>query len=418
MPHHARRLPFHRRSQAGAVNTIVVVVMFVAVLGVLGMWYTAYDDIEAFRQAALSANTEKADIEGRFDGVLLAHQELSDVLGFNDPTNPTSKSDTTALQAEIDAIKTVLGSSAPSAATLQDVTSALRQVHLTNVSALTQAQADFSRELAARQAAEANINTIQSSLQAELTSLNQQLSDEQQRSANQLTTDQQRIDDLTSQLQAADGSARQAQQSLADLQVDSRRSQATADATIKTLALRREVIEPDATDGEVLRVGSGGTVAFIDIGGVSGLKRGTRFEVLRRGKAGTLIPRGTVEVREVMSGMAMVGLLGAADPYDPMLPGDLVRNPHFEKGRVLHYYLLGDFPLTLSKDFVAARLTELGAVVDEELTTTTDVFVMGEKNLSEGEFAQELTDTDEFKLADKLGMRIVRLDDLAGFLRY
>ena len=57
-------------------------------------------------------------------------------------------------------------------------------------------------------------------------------------------------------------------------------------------------------------------------------------------------------------------------------------------------------------------------MVDEDLTTTTDVLVLGEKNLAEGEFAQELTDTDEFKMADKLGMKIVRLDDLAGFLRY
>lgn len=418
MPHSSRIPPADRRWQAGAVNTMVVVIMFVALLGVLGMWYVAYSDISRFQDLAADAESEKGDIESRFDGALTDHQDLSDLVGFNDPTNPTSKSDVTALQAEIDAIKAAVGTAAGSATTLQDVTGALRQSYQSNVSALNQAKADFARELAARQAAEANINTVQSNFQGQLAQLNQQLSDEQQRSASQATSDQTRIDDLTSQQQDADATARQAQQALADLQVDARRAQATADATIKTLAIRREVQEPDAPDGEVLSVGDGGAVAFIDIGGAAGLKRGTRFEVLRPGKAGTLSARGSVEVRDVMDGMAMVGLLGEADPYDPMLPGDLVRNPHFEKGRVLHYYLLGDFPLTLSKEFVTGRLDELGAMVDEDLTTTTDVLVLGEKNLAEGEFAMELVDTDEFKLADKLGMRIVRLDELAGFLRY
>jgi hypothetical protein len=397
---------------------MVVVVMFVAILGVLGMWYVAYSDITRFQDAASDATAETKEIEGRFDGMLQGHQDLSVLVGFNDPSNPTSKSDVVALQAEIDSIKATLGTAAGSATTLQGVTGVLRQTYQSNISALNQAKADFSRELAARQAAESAINATQSTLQAEIASLNQQLSDEQQRSANQSTSDQDRIDDLTTQQQAADATARQAQQSLADLQVDARRSKATADATIKTLAIRREVLEPEAPDGEVLSVGAGGTVAFIDIGGESGLKRGTRFEVLRPGKAGILTARGSVEVRDVLDGMAMVGLVGAPDPYDPMLPGDLVRNPHFEKGRVLRYYLLGDFPLTLSKDFVTGRLVDLGAEVDETLSTTTDVLVLGEKNLAEGEFAVELTDTEEFKLADKLGMRIVRLDELAGFLRY
>jgi hypothetical protein len=165
-------------------------------------------------------------------------------------------------------------------------------------------------------------------------------------------------------------------------------------------------------------VGGGGSIAYIDIGGRTGLKRGTRFEVLRPGKAGTYTLRGTVEVREVESDMAMVGLLEKPDPFDPMLPGDALRNPHFEAGRVVHFYLLGDFPLTVSKEFVAARLAELGAAVDETLGTGTDVLVVGEKSLAEGEFAQELTETDEYKLADKLGMRIVRLDSLSDYLRY
>ena len=38
--------------------------------------------------------------------------------------------------------------------------------------------------------------------------------------------------------------------------------------------------------------------------------------------------------------------------------------------------------------------------------------------LALGEDAPELTDTDEYRMAERLGMRIVRLTDLATFLRY
>ena len=83
----------------------------------------------------------------------------------------------------------------------------------------------------------------------------------------------------------------------------------------------------------------------------------------------------------------------------------------------MHHYLLGDFPITMSKDFVSARLTELGAAVDDTLSTQTDVLVLGDRPLGEAD-AKDLTETDEYKLADKLGMRIIRLTELAEFLRY
>jgi len=44
--------------------------------------------------------------------------------------------------------------------------------------------------------------------------------------------------------------------------------------------------------------------------------------------------------------------------------------------------------------------------------------VLGEKSLAEGEGAPELTESDEYKLADRLGMRIIRLAELADFLKY
>jgi len=184
------------------------------------------------------------------------------------------------------------------------------------------------------------------------------------------------------------------------------------------MAVRRESSEPEAIDGSVLSVGNTGAVAYIDIGARSGLRRGTRFEVLRPGKSGDLTPKGTVEVRDVEDDMSLVGLTTEPNAFDPILPGDKLRNPHFEANKSLHFFLLGDFPLTMSKEQATARLRELGADVDEQMTAETDVLVLGEKSLAEGDAAPELTDSDEYKLADKLGMRIIRLAELQDFLKY
>jgi len=248
--------------------------------------------------------------------------------------------------------------------------------------------------------------------------LNQQLTDERQRADNQSTSDLKRFDELMAAQQASDAAARQAQQSLAEVQLQSRRDLSRVEAQLKAIAIRREPKAPDMPDGKILTVGSGGSIAFIDIGRRSGLRPGTRFEVLTPAANGELVNSGTmVEVRELQDNIAMVGVIGDFNPLNPILPGDQVRNPHFDRTRVMHHYLLGEYPLTMSKEFVAARLSELGAAVDDTLGTQTDVLVLGDKPLGE-ENAKDLTELDEYKLADKLGMRIIRLAELAEFLRY
>ena len=71
---------------------------------------------------------------------------------------------------------------------------------------------------------------------------------------------------------------------------------------------------------------------------------------------------------------------------------------------------------TMNKGFITDRLVALGYTVDKAISPSTDFLVLGDKE--EGEFAQNLTDTDEYKLADKLGVQIVRIDDILDFIRF
>jgi hypothetical protein len=415
-----RRVRSDRRPQAGAVSTTWVVLLAIAMLAAVGLWYAAKSEATDWETRANTAKSDLAAAKAELEEARQAHLALSQSVGFRDAAVPTNQTDAVALQALVDGIKTDLGTvlGPDSKPSLEEAIGALRTAYQGNKQALADAESARQRELAARQASEAKTDEIETSYREQLAAVNQLLTDEQARAENQANADLARFDELTASQQTADAAARSAQQALAEFQVAAGRDTATKDAQILALAARREPAQPEAADGTILSVGREGGTAFIDIGGIHGLKRGTRFEVLRPGKAGELIKRGTVEVRDVESNMALVGVVGEVDPYDPILPFDLVRNPHFEKGRVTHFFLLGDFPLTLSKDFVTTRLKELGTEVDEKLTTTTDVLVLGDKSLAEGEFAPELTESEEYKLAERLGMRIIRLPDLAEFLRY
>jgi hypothetical protein len=398
-----------------------VIVIVMLWLGSLGLWYSSASFVTDLQGQVQSARAEASTLEARLDEELLKLEQISGVVGYRDAAVVTSRSDLVTIQADIESVRQQLGSvlgGADAKPTLQQTVSALRGALQASQTALAAARTDLDSEIGRRKAADQAVDSSITSLKGQLDQLNQQLADERQRADNQSSQDAQRFDELVSAQQAADAAARDAQQALAEFEVSARREKGALEAQIKALAVRREGAAPEGLDGSILSVGSTGAVAYVDLGARHGLRRGTRFEVLRTGKSGELTAKGTVEVRDVEDDMSLVGLVGEPDAFDPILPGDRLRNPHFEPNHVLHFFLLGDFPLTLAKEQATVRLRELGAEVDDTLGTTTDVVVLGEKSLAEGEFAQELTDTDEYKLADKLGMRIIRVAELADFLRY
>jgi hypothetical protein len=410
--------PSARRAVAGAVATLWLVVAVILWVATIGLWYLGTRALGEAEAKATTQTTAMTELKAQSEADKKAFDELSAVVGYR--PSPDAKSDPGAIQIELDGVKQDLGDAVgPDAKlTLAEAVSQLRTALSSANQAKDSTKSELEGEVGQRKAAEGTANEVESKYSGQLDDLNQQVSDANVRADNQSKSDLRRFDELMAAQSASDEAARAAQQSLADFQLKSKRDLSLAEAQLKAIAIRREPRAPEAADGKVLSVGAGGSIAFIDIGRRNGLRPGTRFEVLRPAENGELVKAGgMIEVRELQDNIAMVGVMGEPNPLDPILPGDLVRNPHFDRTRVMHHYLLGEFPLTMSKEFVAARLGELGAAVDDTLGTQTDVLVLGERPLGEAD-AKDLTETDEYKLADKLGMRIIRLTELAEFLRY
>lgn len=407
------------RSQAG--NAMVWAIVFAILFLASGfIAYALSGDAARANEAAAEAR-EEADAadEGR-SAAIQQRLDLSREVGFRDESNTQSYSSTEAINAFTASAKEAIGPSLggpDTDVTLDQAAKALLQRVSTLETKLAKAEADVKAANERAAAAQRAADDFESNYKQQIASLNQQLQDEQDRAAAQAESDQQRIDDLLAANAAEEDRRRAAEDELEAATREASKRRSTDAALIASLGRRKAEVEPEAVDGRVLEVAGRGGIAFLDIGGRDGLKPGTRFEVLRRSPSGQLEPRGFVTVEEVESDLSMASLEGEADVFDPMLPGDVVRAPHFDRNEDTRYFLLGDFPLTMSREFIEQRLQDLGASVDDDLTVATDVLVLGNKDLSD-EFAPELTETDEYAFASKVGMRIVRLDNLKPYLRY
>ena len=407
----------HLRSEAGAVNAMWLIIIMILWLGTLFLLYVTNSDIARTQDAERAALEEKAIIDAKFTDLNADYLALSESVGFRDSA-AGAKSDLVSVGTQLETVKTALGSVVGDGdVTLESAISSLLADRQSAWTQATQAKAALETERTARQAAETNVSNIESNYTAQIDQLQRDLSEAQDAADTQAANDQGRIDDITAENTSLDAEKRTAERELTDTQEAGRKREAELNSLVGSLAHARAPIAPEQPDGSLVEVSDSGAVGWIDVGGKDGLLAGTRFELLRRGKTGELVPRGKVEVREVMADMAMVGLVGKANVYDPMLPGDLIRNPHFSKDRTWHFYLLGDFPLSMSKEFVTGRLKELGAVVDDELSARSDVIVLGQEALTE-DGGPALTETDEYRKASELGLRVVRLAELSTFLRY
>ncbi|RKY20210.1 MAG: hypothetical protein DRQ55_08430 [Planctomycetota bacterium] len=412
---------FTRRSQAGAVHTMWLVSIMILWLATLALLYVTNADIASSQTRAADAEARTVQAVAKLDVAIADHKSLSDVVGYFDATDISARANITALKLDLDAAKAEAGNvlgGPDSTVTVDQTIKALISAHQAALLAKQQADTALSSELADRAAADQRTASLDTQYKAQIAQLRQDLSDEQNRSSTQATGYDRQLVDLRDQQQASDDSARSTQRTLDEAQLDANRAAALAEAQIAALAAERSPVEPGQPDGEILAVSADGTVAWIDVGSRNALRPGTRFDVLRLGKGGLYTGKGVVEVRRVEHDMAIVGLLGEADTFDPILPGDVVLNPLFRRNTITRYYLLGEFPLSMSKEFVTTRLSDLGGSVDGTLGTGTDVLVLGHKNLADGEFAVELNETDEYRQADRLGMRIMRLDDLSRFLSF
>jgi vacuolar-type H+-ATPase subunit E/Vma4 len=224
----------------------------------------------------------------------------------------------------------------------------------------------------------------------ELTAKYEQL---EQTSAKDREAWQQQVATLTDQLEKASEAAgaqltaeRQQRQTIAK-QLEE--CQGRAGELVATLASFRP--QPDMAsamqiaDGQIIRAVAGENIVYISLGERDGLKRGITFAVYSRlgGIPADGKGKATVLVEQVFETTAECRVTSGTNG-DPIIEGDLVANPVFDKSRKLNFVVAGEFDLNFDGKIddpdgaqVADLIAQAGGSVVRKIDTRTDFVVLG-----------------------------------------
>lgn len=204
---------------------------------------------------------------------------------------------------------------------------------------------------------------------------------------------QKQVADLTAQLETRSEAAgqqltgerqqrRAVEQQLADAQ---KRSKELVDTLSQFRPKGDTMSAIQIADGYIVRAVAGEKIAYISVGAKEGVKRGMSFSVYSRTKG---IPeegkgKASIEVTEVFDDTAECKVSRAASG-EPLVEGDLIANPFFDRSRKLNFVVAGDFDLNFDGqaedpggEQVIKLITQSGGNVVKQLDTRTDFVVLG-----------------------------------------
>ncbi|MFC1582914.1 BRCT domain-containing protein, partial [Planctomycetota bacterium] len=110
------------------------------------------------------------------------------------------------------------------------------------------------------------------------------------------------------------------------------------------------------------------------------LKPGLKFEVFQIRGGGKYVPKGIIEVKEVDAKLGYCYMLSLNNISDPIIPGDLVGSPIYDKSEKKKFFVAGDFEKYQNAD-IKKLIQESGGVVVEAINLYTDFVVLGIKNV-------------------------------------
>ena len=403
-----------RRELGAGVSVMWVIFLIVLLLGAGAYIYFVQSDMERMRNQVQTAQANLAEAEKATEDERRSHVGLSGKVGFA-AAGGTSNSD--SLQQRIDDLKSRFPSDIGSGDnTVELVLERLVSIADRNDQERQAADSQFQTELAARQAAEDAKGEVERTMQGQLDSVNSELRDARDAANAAQSSADDRYSQLQDEYDQKDTDMREAsathEQQLANANAETEKMKARTVSLAQKVEILGVDDDPWAADGSVIDAGGGNV--FINIGSKDLLRHGVRFEVYDFDKGYNRVSKGQIEVRELENNFAVARIIQQHSSLDPIGAGDKISNPHFNRNRTKNFVLVGNFP-AYGKSFLTQRLESLGATVSDSVNSDVDAIILGSKAPEED--APELTELDEYKLAQELSIQVMRLADLEPFVR-
>lgn len=383
------------------IALIVFVVLTVASLTGTIILYTYQSDLQA--QAA-SASTQQEDAQQRATEAENRLQNAAkSIAGDTDPAKMAQALKTTQQQL-ISSIERPEARGAAAEPVQDDdggrprpplltLVNTLNTNYLKALSDLEQANTDIASLQAQLKKATEDLKTTQQQYAEKTRKLEADYEALEAQAAKNREDWQKQVQDLTAQLETRSEAAGQ------QLTGERQQRRAIEQQLAETQKRSKELVETlsqfrpkgdtmsalQIADGYVVRAVAGEKIAYISVGAKDGVKRGMSFSVYSRTKG---IPeegsgKGAVQVTEVFDNTAECKISRASNG-EPLVEGDLIANPFFDRSRKLNFLVAGDFDLDFDgqvEDPGGEQVTKLivqsGGNVVKQLDTRTDFAVLG-----------------------------------------
>jgi Skp family chaperone for outer membrane proteins len=128
-------------------------------------------------------------------------------------------------------------------------------------------------------------------------------------------------------------------------------------------------------DGEIVYVNDKNKTAYIDLGRSKGVLRGLTFNIFRYGKGGIRQEKGKAVVRKVQDNMSMVGIIELKDDLNPIVPGDFIINPVYDRNKVKYFVVAGTLDQYTPEQAIR-RIERLGGKFEKAISAKTDFVIL------------------------------------------
>jgi hypothetical protein len=147
----------------------------------------------------------------------------------------------------------------------------------------------------------------------------------------------------------------------------------------------REVPTETGIDGRIVSVAEQGAVGYGDLGKKDGVLLGMTFSIFGQSDLGKTNPSPKAECRivKVMQDACELRLYYPYKGAAPVVSGDVLLNPVYDRGRRLRFVLVGKMDINGDgfddAEQLKALIQQFGGKVDPALTVQTDYLVVGEE---------------------------------------
>lgn len=371
----------------GKTIALVIFVLLTIVGGVLSFYFydqvdTAIQERDGANQAAQKARGEmlaaKKNFEELLPKILPVDKEKGEILAGG------SKEDTQKILQMIDGLLTTPDVGARDKKKYESFNDALTFLH----NALKEADATIAQKQAGIDERDKKIASLQGSYEdnvaarekdkedkaAELLAVTKQFQDETNSIKGELTDERNRRSGLQNEIQEVRQNA-EIQKASSERTIKNLTVQLQKERENKDLAKMVNFVKANGTITNVSRQ-KDNTLVTINLGSDDSLYKQTTFGVYGRDEGGTpyVLPKASIEVVKILDGHRAEARLYGETIQDPVLPGDLLYHPIWEKDQRLGIAILGQIHmdndnLPDNEEFMRI-VNDLGAQVDSYYDAT------------------------------------------------